>query len=97
MPRERDPNVADPMCDECGLHGCYDDCEKCGLYLCECECCTGHPAGPFDPMGETVYCDGSCKRQSTAGMSRVELAREWVNPLLSAVRDEVRRGMVAES
>ena len=22
--------------------------------------CEGHPAGPFDPMGETVYCDGSC-------------------------------------
>jgi hypothetical protein len=24
--------------------------------------CEGHPAGPFDPMGETVYCDGSCRR-----------------------------------
>lgn len=23
--------------------------------------CDGHPAGPFDPMGETVYCDGTCK------------------------------------
>lgn len=23
--------------------------------------CQGHPAGPFDPMGETVYCDGSCR------------------------------------
>lgn len=23
--------------------------------------CMGHPAGPFDPMGETVYCDGSCR------------------------------------
>lgn len=22
--------------------------------------CEGHPAGPFDPMGETVHCDGSC-------------------------------------
>ncbi len=22
--------------------------------------CEGHPAGPFDPMGQTVYCDGSC-------------------------------------
>ena len=22
--------------------------------------CEGHPAGPHDPMGETVYCDGSC-------------------------------------
>lgn len=23
--------------------------------------CGGHPSGPFDePMGQTVYCDGSC-------------------------------------
>lgn len=22
--------------------------------------CPGHPSGPYDPMGETVYCDGSC-------------------------------------
>lgn len=22
--------------------------------------CEGHPAGPFDPMGVTMYCDGSC-------------------------------------
>lgn len=26
--------------------------------------CDGHPAGPFHPMGETVYCDGSCKVRS---------------------------------
>ena len=23
--------------------------------------CEGHPAGPMDPMGETVYCDGRCR------------------------------------
>jgi hypothetical protein len=23
--------------------------------------CRGHPAGEFDPMGVTVYCDGSCR------------------------------------
>lgn len=23
--------------------------------------CRGHPAGPFDPMGQTVHCDGSCR------------------------------------
>jgi hypothetical protein len=23
--------------------------------------CDGHPAGPNDPMGVTVYCDGSCR------------------------------------
>ena len=22
--------------------------------------CPGHPAGPFDPVGVTTYCDGSC-------------------------------------
>lgn len=27
--------------------------------------CDGHPAGAFDPMGATVYCDGSCKPKST--------------------------------
>lgn len=25
------------------------------------EGCEGHPAGPFDPMGQTVYCDGTCR------------------------------------
>ena len=25
------------------------------------ELCEGHPAGPSDAMGETVYCDGSCQ------------------------------------
>jgi len=24
------------------------------------DACQGHPAGPYDPMGQTVYCDGSC-------------------------------------
>lgn len=24
--------------------------------------CQGHPAGEFDLMGQTVYCDGSCRR-----------------------------------
>lgn len=23
--------------------------------------CMGHPPGEFDAMGETVYCDGSCR------------------------------------
>lgn len=27
--------------------------------------CQGHPAGPFDPMGETVFCDGSCRPRMT--------------------------------
>lgn len=28
--------------------------------------CKGHPAGPFDPMGQTVYCNGSCIPKKTA-------------------------------
>lgn len=27
--------------------------------------CEGHPAGEFDPMGQTVYCDGSCNAPKT--------------------------------
>lgn len=23
--------------------------------------CLGHPIGPFDRLGETIYCDGSCR------------------------------------
>jgi hypothetical protein len=23
--------------------------------------CEGHEPGPWDPMGQTVYCDGSCR------------------------------------
>jgi hypothetical protein len=25
--------------------------------------CDGHPSGPYDLMGETVYCDGSCNKK----------------------------------
>lgn len=28
--------------------------------------CEGHPAGPFDTMGETKYCDGSCLKSRAA-------------------------------
>ncbi len=28
------------------------------------EGCEGHPPGPFDPMGVTFYCDGSCRNVS---------------------------------
>lgn len=24
--------------------------------------CEGHEPGPFEPMGTTVYCDGSCRQ-----------------------------------
>lgn len=23
--------------------------------------CEGHPAGPFEPMGQTVFCNGTCR------------------------------------
>lgn len=36
--------------------------------------CDGHPAGPHDPMGQTVYCDGSCKvqRDKVFGLTAAE-------------------------
>lgn len=43
----------------CGNHFHEEDCELCPPPYKECE---GHPAGEHDPMGETVYCDGSCQR-----------------------------------
>jgi hypothetical protein len=39
-------------------------CSDCNEIICSCNeipKCEGHPAGEFDPMGQTVYCDGSCK------------------------------------
>jgi hypothetical protein len=33
--------------------------------------CEGHPAGPFDPLGETVYCDGSCRYIAVEGSAPV--------------------------
>lgn len=50
---------------------CCPDCERPNQFGEVCSSCLrergedecqGHPAGPFDPMGETVYCDGSCCR-----------------------------------
>jgi hypothetical protein len=35
-----------------------------GIYDPADDECEGHPAGPFDPMGETVYCDGTCRTRS---------------------------------
>lgn len=32
-------------------------------YVEDLATCQGHPAGPFDPMGVTVYCDGSCRKR----------------------------------
>lgn len=39
--------------------------------------CDGHPAGAFDPMGVTVYCDGSCKAEKRNGTTKgTTMARE---------------------
>lgn len=44
----------------------YPDCPICGEPIDYCpghggaNACEGHPAGPNDPMGVTVFCDGSC-------------------------------------
>lgn len=39
------------------------DCEY--GHVCTCTKtteCDGHPSGPFDHAGETVYCDGTCSQ-----------------------------------
>lgn len=39
--------------------------------------CAGHPAGPDDPMGVTVYCDGGCADPPVClGCGRVMSNRE---------------------
>lgn len=56
--------IADVFCGTVsGLTVC--DVDGTGYYARELDSaeapeCEGHPAGPFDPMGVTVYCDGSC-------------------------------------
>jgi hypothetical protein len=61
LPSRRPPLA---WCDECDDYR-YDAgptpgaCHVCTTALGPVEC-DGHEAGPFDPMGVTVYCDGSC-------------------------------------
>lgn len=38
--------------------------------------CEGHPPGPFEPMGKTVFCDGSC----------VTVEKTWIVTAPSAYR-----------
>lgn len=37
-------------------------CNGEGVVEAEAPECKGHPAGPHDAMGSTVYCDGSCRK-----------------------------------
>lgn len=37
--------------------------------------CQGHPPGPFDPMGETVFCDGSCRLPARTTFDEAEQQR----------------------
>jgi hypothetical protein len=39
--------------------GTTEDGRAWRVHVAECQ---GHPAGPYDPMGQTVYCDGACRR-----------------------------------
>lgn len=90
-----------PACEVCGSYACeyYNGvmlgCEDCGTELIEVTAdgevsyygvCEGHPAGPYDPMGETVYCDGSCVGVARPAMRtvlvhlNVELVGDAVDP-----------------
>jgi hypothetical protein len=59
--------------------------------------CDGHAAGPFDPMGETVFCDGSCSFTDFAFGNTERVARTAAYGLAASYRSEgytveVRRG-----
>lgn len=44
--------------------------------------CEGHSAGPHDPMGETVYCDGSCNEDlhtDDDGSNRPTTKKGWLD------------------
>lgn len=56
------PEIAAHRAALCAAEGDDDDSEG--------RECMGHPAGPFDPMGETVYCDGSCIRAAAIKLGR---------------------------
>jgi hypothetical protein len=70
-----DPDDVRPACGSCDDTGTVTEREMLGdgpithTYPCDCAAgtpddapeCDGHPAGPHDPMGTTVYCDGSCQ------------------------------------
>jgi hypothetical protein len=43
-------NITESLREELGYLACIDIEND----------CPGHPAGPYDPMGQTVYCDGTC-------------------------------------
>lgn len=50
--------------------------------------CDGHPAGEFDPMGRTVYCDGSCKSSKVdVSDAHVWNGQKWLRPRFVS-RDE---------
>jgi hypothetical protein len=52
-------NFPEPEFEDEDLDECED--EESDDEESEDEECDGHPAGPFDAMGVTVYCDGSCR------------------------------------
>lgn len=47
--------------------------------------CEGHPATEFSPMGETVYCDGSCRPQTEA-----EITFEYVAGMMRLLHADDR-------
>lgn len=60
--------------------------------------CEGHPAGPYDHMGQTTYCDGSCRSRTVAAIaSSADLSEERTQAALEqAVRDGLVKHGAAE-
>jgi hypothetical protein len=58
---EAQNSCEDGECQFCECEGAEcrrDSCSDPRHFTPECQ---GHPAGAFDPMEQTVYCDGSCQ------------------------------------
>lgn len=66
LPAQRRDEGSDSWCLTHGrIPWANDDmCGACeAAYENEENDCLGHPPGPCDPMGVTVYCDGTCRQQ----------------------------------
>ena len=57
-----EPDARKYECESCGARAVYGAEEL--LFEVDDEDegqCPGHPSGPFTPVGQTFYCDGSCR------------------------------------
>jgi hypothetical protein len=60
--------------------------------------CPGHPAGPHDPMGQTVYCDGTCQPPiETVSEAQLDaMVSNAITALEAPVNEELRKAITAQ-